>query len=68
MALQWHIVTFYSPQCAAQNKDICKEEFQKQLKNKIDRVLSGPITIEYDENLFKTINIKICSVTEVTGE
>lgn len=66
MSLEWQLVTFYSPSCAAQNKDRCKEQFQKQLKNKLALLLSSPITIEYDENSFATLNMRICSLTEIT--
>ena len=66
MSLEWQLVSFYSHSCAAQNKDRCKEQFQKHLKNKLAEWLSSPITIESDENSLATLNMRICSLTEIT--
>jgi hypothetical protein len=47
---------------------MCKIQFQKQLKNMFSRILIIPVTIQFDDNRFKNIDIKICSLTEMTGK
>ena len=42
--------------------------FRKQLRNIFSQVLIIPITIQFADNRFKTIDIKLCSLTEMTGK
>jgi len=66
-ALQLNIGAFYSRQCASQNGNMCKIQLQKQLKTIFSRVSTIPIKIQFDDNRFRSISIRICSVTEMTG-
>jgi hypothetical protein len=67
-ALQLNMVALYSRQCASQNKDTCKIQFQEQLKNVLNRMLIIPIKIQFSDNRLKSIDIKICSLAEMTGK
>lgn len=67
-ALQLNIVAFYPRQCASQDENICKIQFQEQLKNILDKLLIIPMTIQFSKNRFKKIDIKICNLIEITGK
>jgi hypothetical protein len=66
--LQLNIITFYSRQCVSQTADMCKIQFQEQLKNMLSQMLIIPLNIQFNDNRFKSIDIKICSLTEMTGK
>ena len=67
-ALLLNIVAFHSSRCTAHDEKTCKTDFQEQLKNLLSRLLIIPITIQFGDDRFKTIGIKICSLTEMTGK
>jgi hypothetical protein len=66
--LQLNIVTFYPRQCVSQNENMCKIQFQEQLKDILTRMMIIPLNIQFNDNRFKSIDIKICSLTEMTGK
>jgi len=43
-------------------------QLQEQLKNMFRQMLIIPIVIQFDDNRSKVIDIKICSLTEMTGK
>jgi hypothetical protein len=65
--LQLNLITFYSHQCISQPNDICKIQLLKQLKNIFRRMLIIPINIQFDNNRFKSIAIKICTLRQIKG-
>ena len=67
-ALLLNIAAFYSHKCAAQDGHTCKTQFQEQLKRKFSRLSMIPLTIQFSDNRFETIGIKICSLAEMTGK
>jgi hypothetical protein len=66
--LQLNIITFYSRQCASQNENRCKIQHQEQLKSIFRRLLLIPVTIQFDNNRIMSIDMKICSLTDMTGK
>jgi len=65
--LQLNLITFYSRQCISQPNNICKIQLIKQLKNVFSRMLIIPINIQLDNNRFKSVAIKICTLREMKG-
>lgn len=65
--LQLNIATYYSRQCPSQNENLCKTQFQKQLKDIFLQILTIPITIQFDDNRYQNINIQLCRLKEMTG-
>lgn len=66
--LQLDIVGSYPRRCAAQNEETCKIQFQEELKRMFSRLLVIPITIRISDDRYQTIDIKLCSLAETTGE
>jgi len=66
--LQLNIIIFSSRQCVAQKGKMCKIQLEEQLKNMFSRMLIIPVRIQFHDNRFKSIDIKICSRTETTGK
>jgi hypothetical protein len=66
--LQLNIITVYPRQCVSQKENMCKIQFVEQLKNMFSQMLIIPVTIYFDENRFKTVDIKICRLTQITGK
>lgn len=66
--LQLNIVASYPRRCAAQNEEACKIQLQEELKSLFSRLLIIPITIRFSDDRYTTIDIKICFLSERTGE
>ena len=66
--LQLNIITFYSRQCASQNENRCKIQHQEQLKSIFRRMLTIPVTIQFENNRLLSIDMKICSLTDMAGK
>ena len=66
--LQLNIVASYPRRCAAQNEETCKIQLQEELKSIFSRLPIIPITIRFSDDRYKTIDIKMCSLSERTGE
>lgn len=66
--LQLNIVMPHSRPCISNESNTCKDQFLKDLKNIFNRKLIIPITIQFDPNYSKKINIRMCSLTEMTGK
>lgn len=63
-----NIVTSYSSRCAAQNEKTCKIQFQEELTNMFRQMLINPIIIRFNDSRNKNIDIKICALSDMTGE
>ncbi|CAF1054101.1 unnamed protein product [Adineta steineri] len=66
--LQFNIVSFYSHHCSSQRNITCRKQFLKEIEIMFNQMLTMPATIQFDNDHFKRIDIKICSITEMTEE
>ncbi len=47
---------------------MCKLTVLEGLKDSLRKLSIIPVKIQFDDDQFKTVDIKICSVTEITGK
>jgi hypothetical protein len=65
--LQLNIILSYSGPCDYQN-EMCKLNLWEGLKNSLRKLSIIPVTIQLDDDQLKTVDIKICSVTEIISK
>jgi hypothetical protein len=65
--LQMNIITSFSDQCDYEN-DICKAKLMEQLENSLSQLLSDTITIQFADDRFTSINVKLCNLTDIIGK
>ncbi len=65
--LQLNIILFYSGPCDYPS-EICRLNLWEGLKNSLHKLSIIPVTIQFDDDQFKTVDIKICSITEITSK
>ena len=46
---------------------MCKMQLQEQLKTIFSQIPLIPMRVQFDDDRFETIDTKICSITEMTG-
>ena len=65
--LQLNIILSYSGSCNYQN-EMCKLNLEEELKNNLRKLSIISVTVQFDDNQLKIVNIKICSVTQITSK
>jgi hypothetical protein len=65
--LQLNIILSYSGSCDYQNA-MCKYDVWEGLKNSLRKLSIIPVTIQFDDDQYKTVDIKICNITEITSK
>ena len=65
--LQLHFVTALTDQCAYQN-ETCTIRLVEQLRSDINRTLYTPLTMQFTSDRSADVNVKLCTLTEMTGE
>ncbi|CAF5199898.1 unnamed protein product, partial [Rotaria magnacalcarata] len=60
------MVTLYRRHCKYQDEDMCKIQLQEQLKTIFSQMPLIPMTIQFDDDRFETIDTRICSIVEMT--
>lgn len=65
--LQLYIIAWSSSQCAYDN-DICKFKLKEQLKNNLSALFNDKISIQFADDQFISMNVKLCTLTEAIGK
>ncbi|CAF3663416.1 unnamed protein product, partial [Rotaria sp. Silwood1] len=60
------MITFYPRDCDYHEYDMCKMQLQEQLKATFSQIPSITVVLEFDNKRSKSIDIKICTITEMT--
>ncbi|UJR17248.1 hypothetical protein I4U23_004143 [Adineta vaga] len=59
-----HFVTSLTDQCASSD-EICVNKFVENFKNKIDRIVYFPMIIQFVDDRFSNISMKLCALKEL---
>ena len=64
--LQLNLIAFYPRQCNAQDENLCKKQFQEQLKDTLNQMLVFSLKIQFDNKQFENIDVQLCDLLEMT--
>ena len=62
------LAAFSARDCVSGMEHTCQVQLQNELKDAFDRMLTVPLMIQLNDKSFESINIQICSITELSDK